>query len=288
MSFRSLSLLFSMPFCWSLIGGHLQAQDASAVPGRVAQLTLAQALKRVADRNPELAVSELEIQAATARVAQAGVKPNPQVEATAENLSFPWVGDGIFHYAESTLQISQRLELGGKRNLRIRAAENEVAVASSALAVRKVELMAAASLAFAEVLAAQERLANQHELNRLAQQSYSIVVERVAAGKVSPVEQTRAAVALASAQLEVEKHKRALVAAKDWLAALWGDPMPTSTRYKGDLRFRLWPPNLTNPVCKTIRNSNWQRLPPTLEVPCWRWNRPIGNRISPSAPDSGD
>ncbi len=222
MSFRLLFLLLLAPCCLNLMGGCVQAQDAPAAPGGANQITLAQALQRVADRNPELAMSALEIQAATARVAQAGVKPNPEIEATAENLSFPLVGDGIFHYAESTLQISQRLELGGKRNLRIRAAENEVTVAQGELEVRKADLMATTSLAFAEVLAAQERVANQRELNRLAQRSYATVVERVAAGKVSPVEQTRAAVALASAQLEVEKHVRALAAAKDWLAALWG------------------------------------------------------------------
>lgn len=257
MSFRFLSLLFSIPLCGSLLTDQLRAQDTSAAPGHVSQLTLAQALQRVADRNPELAFSELEIQAAAARVAQAGVRPNPQFEATAENLSFPLVGDGFLHYAESTLQVSQRLELGNKRSLRIRAAENEVAVARSEFAVKRVELMYAASLAFAEALAAQERLANQQELNRLAQQSYATVVERVAAGKVSPVEQTRAAVALASSQIEAEKHKRALIAAKDWLASLWGGSSADFDQVLG--RFAI-PPVAVNLGDSCLQNNPEVRL----------------------------
>lgn len=184
--------------------------------------TLRRVLQRVAERNPELSITELEIRAAAARVVQARAKPNPEVEATAENMSFPIVGAGLVHYTESTLLISQRLELGGKRDLRVRAAEKSVAVANSEHEVRKVDLISAASHAFVDLLAEQQRVANQAELIRLARRSYEIVGDRVAAGKVSPVEQTRAAVALAAAQIEEDKHRRALAAAKDRIAALWG------------------------------------------------------------------
>lgn len=210
------------------------ANEKQMPANRSVAMTLARALSRVFERNPELEVSELEIQAASARVSQAGLKPNPEIQAVAENLSTPVLGAGLFQYTESTLQISQRLELGGKRPLRVRAAEKEVAVAAGQLEVKKVELIAATSRAFADVLAEQERVANQRELSRLAQQSHSIVVERVAAGKVSPVEQTRAAVALAAAQVEEEKHLRALVAAKDRLAALWGGSHVDIDSVQGD------------------------------------------------------
>jgi cobalt-zinc-cadmium efflux system outer membrane protein len=225
MKSRFLFLLFSVPLFWYRLTPPTLAQAASGekriASDSPATLALAQALARVFARNPELQVSELEIQAASARVSQAGVKPNPEITAEAENLS-TFGGAGLFQYTESTLQVSQRLELGGKRGLRIRAAEKNVTIATSQLEVKKADLVTATSQAFADVLAEQERVRNQEELSRLARQSHLIVVERVAAGKVSPVEQTRAAVALASAQLEEEKGLRALVAAKDRLAALWG------------------------------------------------------------------
>ncbi len=186
-----------------------------------AAMTLEQALARVFERNPEIVISELEIKAASARVSQAGRKPNPEFVAEAENLS-TFGGSGLLHYAESTLQVSQRMELGGKRALRVSAAEKEVAVAASQMEVKKAELLAAASQAFVDLLTEQERAANQRELSRLAQESHAIVVERVAAGKVAPIEQTRASVALTTALLEEQKRLQILVGAKDRLAILWG------------------------------------------------------------------
>jgi outer membrane protein, heavy metal efflux system len=222
MKFRRLLLPIVILLFLGQLPSQVPAQVATSVPDRPGALTLAQALTRVFERNPQLVVSELEIQAASARVSQAGVKPNPEIEAGAENISFPGIGSGMFQFTETTFQISQRLELGGKRDLRIQAAEKEVTVAATQLEVRKADLMTATSQAFADVLAEFQHAANQHELSRLAEQSYSIVVERVAAGKVSPIEQTRASVVLASAKLEEEKHLHALVAAKDKLASLWG------------------------------------------------------------------
>jgi cobalt-zinc-cadmium efflux system outer membrane protein len=196
--------------------------DRKTPAGQAAVLTLPDALARVFERNPEITVSELEIDAASARVLQAGLKPNPEIALQGENLGTPVVGPGVFRYTESTLQINQRMELGGKRAARVRAAQKEASVAAGQLEVKKNELVAKTSQAFVDVLAEQERLANLKELTKLAQQSYAIVGERVAAGKVSPVEETRAAVELVSAQLEEGKHARMLVAVLDGLASLWG------------------------------------------------------------------
>lgn len=188
---------------------------------RAQPLTLAAALSRVLDNNLELSLLGLEIQAAAARVLQAGLRPNPEISGEAENF-LSMGGNGLFRNTESSVQLSQRFELGGKRAARVRAMEKDQAVAGGMLELKRADLVAATSLAFAQVLAGQERLANQQELSRLAQQAHLIVVERVAAGKVSPVEQTRATVALASAKLEEEKQFGELTAAKDRLSALWG------------------------------------------------------------------
>ncbi|MBP1596922.1 MAG: family efflux pump outer membrane protein [Acidobacteria bacterium] len=202
--------------------GRVTPAASQGASERPALLTLEQALARMFERNPELGVSELEIQAASARIEQAGRKPNPEITAEAENLSTLGVGPGVFRYSENSLLFSQKLELGGKRELRVLAAEKDFAVASIQLEVKKRGMIFEASRAFTDVLAEQERFANQQALTRLAQQFHATVSERVAAGKVSPVEQTRAAVARAAAQLEADKRLRALLAAKEQLAALWG------------------------------------------------------------------
>ena len=217
--------LILVSMSWNPVRAAARSQAPPEVPQAAANapaaMTLEQALARVFERNPEMTVSELEIKAASARVLQAGRRPNPEFLAETENLS-TFGGAGLLQYAESTLQVSQRMELGGKRALRVSAAEREVAVAAGQLAVTKVELLAAASQAFVHVLTEQERAANQKELSRLARETHAIVVERVAAGKAAPIEQTRAGVALTTALLEEQKRRQLLVAAKDRLATLWG------------------------------------------------------------------
>jgi cobalt-zinc-cadmium efflux system outer membrane protein len=148
-------------------------------------------------------------------------------------------------YTESTVEVSQRLELGGKRQKRVAAAEKEMGVASEAREVKKAELTGVISHAFVEVLAGQERLANQRSLTRLARQAQATVIERVAAGKVSPVEETRATVALATAELAEEKQLRGLIAAKDRLSALWGGRGDDFDRVGG--RFEV-PPATSSPA----------------------------------------
>ncbi len=208
------------------------------------ELVLSQALSLVFESNPELVVSELEIKAASARILQAGLRPNPEFSIGGENLA-AMGGTGLFSYAESTFQVSQRLEFGGKRAQRVHAGEKEKSLAGRMQELRKAELIADTSQAFAEVLADQERLANNQELSRLARQAHEIAVERVAAGKVSPVEQTRAAVAMATAQLEEEKQLRSLIAAKDRLAALWGGTQRDFGRVQGRFEVPSVPPVLT-------------------------------------------
>ncbi len=211
-------------------------------PNWAEAMTLQQALSRVFESSPELEVSELEVEAASARIIQAGLRPNPELAAEGEN--FPTMSStGAFRYLESTLKMSQRFELGGKRDLRIQTAKTYKSLTGYRADIKKAELIAATARAFADVLADQERLSNQQELTRLARQSHSIVLDRVNAGKVSPVEQTRAEVALASAQLEEEKQLRSLFAAKDRLAALWGGSLQDFERVEGHFEI---PPESTS------------------------------------------
>jgi cobalt-zinc-cadmium efflux system outer membrane protein len=221
MKFRLSFLLFFMLHCSICVSPAVAAspEPAQDLP---APFSFSEALSRVFRHNPELTISELEIQAASARILQAGKRPNPEIETEIEDLALPGIGSGLFHLTETTVQYSQRLELGGKREARVRAAEKEVAVASGQLEVRKTELIAAASRAFVEILIGQQRVANRQELKKLAERSYQYIAARVEAGKASPVEQTRASLMLASAQLEEEKSIRELTAARDRLAAMWG------------------------------------------------------------------
>jgi cobalt-zinc-cadmium efflux system outer membrane protein len=198
------------------------------------ELTLRQALAQVLLRNPGLAAFSLEVRAREAQALQAGLLPNPELALEME--SFAGSGElSGFDAAESTVSLSQLVELGGKRDKRRTAAALEAKLAGWDYEAKRLDVLTDAAKAFVEVLASQERLAQATELAALAESFYQTVRARVEAGKVSPVEQTRAQVAVAAARLDAGRAERSLAAARKSLAALWGDGEPAFSLAVGAL-----------------------------------------------------
>jgi cobalt-zinc-cadmium efflux system outer membrane protein len=140
-----------------------------------------------------------------------------------------------FDSAEITIHLSQLIELAGKRRKRTRVAALERDLTAWDYETTRVDVLTQVTQAFVAVLSAQENVRLQEELARLAQQVLTTVGERVKAGKVSPVEETRARVALSTSQIELERVQQALVSARHRLVAAWGSTVPTFTRAEGQL-----------------------------------------------------
>lgn len=84
-------------------------------------LTLRQALALTLTRSPELAAVSYDIRIAEARILQAKLRPNPELDLESQDIT----GSGEFSNArrsENTLQLGQLIELGGKRGARVREA----------------------------------------------------------------------------------------------------------------------------------------------------------------------
>lgn len=214
-------LLFSCVLIPSSLLGESMEEKGGRVTGPSESLSLQKVFQMVLDVNPSLKALNYELEALAGRKLQAGRRPNPEFSTVLENFAGTG-GIGFTNSAETTVSLTQRFELGGKRMWRERAVESEKNVASRDLESRRAELVAAAAESFVQILAAQERLRNRQELLDLAVKTGSIVVERVAAGKVSPIEQSRSAVTLETARLEREKAEKELIALKERLAGLWG------------------------------------------------------------------
>jgi cobalt-zinc-cadmium efflux system outer membrane protein len=197
-------------------------------------ITLRQALSMALMKNPELKAFSWEVRAREARTLQARLLPNPEPGVEAENLG----GSGAFQDfdgTETTFQLSQLIELGGKRSKRTRVAALERDLAGWDYESKRLDVLTEVTKAFVDVLAAQERLALTEELVHLAGQVFNTVSERVRSGKVSPVEETKASVALATSRIEIERARRGLEAARKRLAATWGSTSPTFEKVDGQL-----------------------------------------------------
>ncbi len=197
-------------------------------------LTLREALALALLKNPELAAFSWEVRAAEARTLQAGVLPNPSVGVEVENFA----GSGerqSFDTAETTVALSQLIELGGKRGKRERVATLQKDLAGWDYEAKRLDVLTETAKIFVDLLGAQQQFAYAAELVRLAEMTHRTVSERVEAGKVSPLEAAKAGVTLANTRLQHAQAQSNLAAARKKLSLMWGESAPSFERAEGDL-----------------------------------------------------
>ena len=215
------------------------ATHLSAPPGiRAAtadSLTLEAAIGLAFLHNPGLRAAAHDLDIAAGQRIQAAARPNPELSYLAEGTRS--------QDRTTTVQISQAIELGGKRAARITAAERERDIASADFATQRAALRADVVTAYFAVLTAQERLSLADASQQLSQRASNAAAKRVTAGKISPVEETRARVAEAGTKIELRQATNELLLSRRRLAATWGSTTPVSaTLVQPSL------PELTGPV----------------------------------------
>ncbi|MDD0812886.1 TolC family protein [Curvibacter sp. RS43] len=189
-------------------------------------LTLDQALELAAARSPSLFAAAKEIEAADGAVRQAGLRRNPEWSSSVEDLRA--------RTRTTTTLIGLPVELGDKRPARVAAAERSKDLAVADLALARAELRARVTAAYFGVLLAQERRSLAADSAAIAQRAKDAIGKRVAAGKASPVEDTRARVDLANSQLEAAEAQAELQTQRFSLALLLGQTSPSFERVAGE------------------------------------------------------
>jgi cobalt-zinc-cadmium efflux system outer membrane protein len=190
-------------------------------PSPTGVITLPEAAALALAHHPQLRTFAFEMQAAQARTLQAGLRPNPEMEVEVESLAGRGERSG-FDGAETTVQLGQLIELGGKRSKRLRAATLAEALTEWDYESQRLDVLKEVADAFVTVLAAQERVALAEQLSDLTREAEAAVAQRVEAGKDSPVQSLRAAVLSSQSRLEFRKAASALSTARLRLAATWG------------------------------------------------------------------
>ncbi|MFC7410376.1 TolC family protein [Hydrogenophaga atypica] len=176
----------------SVVGeGTPQAVAAAAVE----PLSLAKAIELALEGNPEVAAAKRQLEATEGQVLQGRSRPNPDLAYSLE--------DARSKTRTQSWQLNLPLELGGKRAARTKAAEKSREQAQAQLAELKATVRANIAAAYFDVLTAQERLVLAKDSAALAKSSTDSVAKRVEAGKVSPVEESKARVAEAGVRVEL-------------------------------------------------------------------------------------
>jgi cobalt-zinc-cadmium efflux system outer membrane protein len=219
------------------LGRDLPAPDTQAAPADARQepqgpLTLRLALELAVMHNPELASSAHGVRAAEGTARQAGTPPNPEIEIEAEEFAGSGARQG-YDAAQTTVHLSQAIELAGKRDKRRSLALSEARVAGWEYEAKRLDVLTQTKKAFVDVLVAQGQLALAESALTLAEDVRKAAAARVQAGKVPLLEATRAAVEVSSARLSRDKARRVLETARRFLAASWGSATPLFTEAAG-------------------------------------------------------
>lgn len=215
--------------------GVLAVVGARAEDGPTGPLALDSAVAAALAHNPDLAVHGYEVRAREARAVQEGLLPNPSLATEVENFGRFGGDQRDVEETQTTVSLTQVVELGGKRRERAAVARLDGRLAGWDYERARAEVAAATTRAFGAALVARERMRLAERGASLARETRTSVAKQVAAGVASPVETARAESALAQADAESAHRERERQAAYLALAATWGSPEVGFTELVGSV-----------------------------------------------------
>lgn len=188
-------------------------------------VTLGNVLELTASSNPSLSAARYAERIADAQIEQAGLRPNPTLDVSLENFA----GTGAFRGTnglEGTVQASQAIERGGKRQKRVSAANTQREMALAEFAVQRRVALTDAAVAFLDALLANQRRELATSPVELARKTLAAAEGRIAAAMGSNLEIARAQAAVAAAEIERARRDAESATAVAELASHWGATRP--------------------------------------------------------------
>jgi len=201
---------------------------------------LSKVLQLALVHHPQIQAAGLEHVARRAEVQQAARIPNPELEVELENFG----GSGSFSGfggSETTVAVTQLIELGNKRELRTNEAIESLRVAASQFDAIRLEVFQDTSSRFYEAMAAQEELKVATEMLSSARRLEQVVNARVRAGRANILEQQRVSLISSRAKVNHDQTKLRHLNSLRALASVIGLPSTQLKSVTGNL-FKVAPP----------------------------------------------
>lgn len=193
-----------------------------AVPGVATAIDLSTAVNRTLEASPELQLYPYHVRALDAQALQAGLKPNPRLNAELENV-FGTGANRFLTNSELTLSLSQLIELGNKPEKRVDVIDRKAAAVQHDYATKRLDVVAAMMRDYYNSLQLQQLLDWIQQRIRTEQAAVAVIERRARAGVVGEADVMRMQLRLAKSearQAELQaKHAQSLKK----LAANWAD-----------------------------------------------------------------
>lgn len=203
-----------------------QAQTADTPP-----LSLQDAEKRLLDANPTILQARAAVAGARAGIDIAGARPNPIVTASVTSINPTRSGNGGYwdRPVDNVLRVDQMIERGDKRDLRLAAADRNLAATGldldNTIRLARIELASA----WVDLRAAREVRRIADENAALARRAADAAEVRGKAGDLAGVDVARFAADAARVANDAVQAELALSRARIALARLLGNRLPAGT-----------------------------------------------------------
>lgn len=246
-------------------------------------ITLKNAVALALMHNPQLAAFSFEKRAREARALQSGLIPNPKLNIFLEDGtgSGEFLGFSRLGQAQTTIQLSQLIELGGKRAARIQSNHLSKKLADWDYEVKRMDVLTQVAKSYALLLKAQQNLKISEGLVKLGKRLLDTVKERIKAGKVAALEKVRSELNLSALKIELEKVKRELKVARSNLSINWGTAKPQFEFALGSLDQISNIPSLESLKSQLTHNPDLARWTTELE----QRQAVLESELSKSIPD---
>lgn len=229
------------------------------IPDESGSLTLAKALALTLRGSPELQSFSYNIRIAESRYVQAGLRPNPEISVGVEDV----LGSGDYsggREAQTTLLLSQIIELGGKRSARQEVATAFQSQVKDEYEIARVEVLSDVTDKFIRTVTDEQLLKLAERASGLAKDALINIQKRALAGGVSDLEETKAKVLYARSNIATEHAKHQLAASKRELSSLWGSD---------SIRFSSLDANLFQTIPLPSLEDIERRIDESLEIKKW-------------------
>lgn len=185
------------------------------------KITLSDAINAALANNPEIAAAFHVVNARESAGFQEGLLENPTFFSEFEEFggSGDFSGDDVL---ETTVGVSQKIPLAGKRAKRVRIAKYETNIARLELQAKILALTREVKKRFLRVYSLEQGLFMEKENIGLLQDVQNVITRQIALGDISPLDERKAAVELALAKAALARAKRELDMARIELASSWG------------------------------------------------------------------
>ncbi len=197
-------------------------------------LTLAEAIARVLERNPQLQAADFDAQAAAEQIRQQAQASPYELGVELENVAGSGDISGVSGM-ETTLSLGRVLETGNKPHYRGEVAKLEAGILRHEQDALRLDLLAATAQHFLSLARVQAERELARERLELMQQTLEAVEQRHRIGKVPAAELSRVQIDVASAELALEETAHQLINGRRALSVMWGAFDPDFDSVQSDL-----------------------------------------------------